>query len=469
MITKRESILSQILVVVQVLISLLLFLCLHLIVPQTTISIFDKIFFSTQIMVVWGLLFSKFRLGIVFRETPFFNMLRGYVATIMLGGFLFLFEVYALRFAGYQSYSLRFILTFLIVNLLLLIVFKWVMYFSMRYIRKIGYNTRSVMIIGDVHAESFIQSFIKAKDWGYRLTSVVTPSDDFRKSEDIPNVHVVKKQETLKHYITVNTVDDIFYCMSVKDERYNPEQLLQDAAEIGVNVHLMDEEVMHKLNENPDLLSNHDHLFKTYQTTPDRYIGLKIKDLFDFGFSAFILVVLSPLFLLIALLLKLQDGGPIFFKQERIGRNGRRFNCLKFRSMVIDAEALLDDLKDQNEADGPAFKIENDPRITKLGRFLRKTSLDELPQFYNVLKGDMSIVGPRPPLLKEVKQYERSQIRRLSMKPGITCIWQVKGRNKVSFKEWMEMDLEYIDNWSLWLDLKLFFATICVVFKANGR
>jgi lipopolysaccharide/colanic/teichoic acid biosynthesis glycosyltransferase len=137
--------------------------------------------------------------------------------------------------------------------------------------------------------------------------------------------------------------------------------------------------------------------------------------------------------------------------------------------MVVNAEALLDDLKQANEADGPVFKIENDPRITPFGKFLRKTSLDEFPQFYNVIKGDMSIVGPRPPLLREVQQYKRAQLRRLSMKPGITCIWQVKGRHTVSFEEWMRMDLAYIDHWSLWLDFKLIIATIGVVLKANGQ
>ena len=189
----------------------------------------------------------------------------------------------------------------------------------------------------------------------------------------------------------------------------------------------------------------------------------------DIFLSALIIVILMPLLLLIALLIRLEDKGPVFFKQERVGMNGRRFVCFKFRTMIVNAEQLLDELKDRNESDGPTFKIENDPRITKIGRILRKTSLDELPQFYNVIKGEMSIVGPRPPLLREVKQYERSQLRRLSMKPGITCIWQVSGRNSVSFKEWMRMDLEYIDNWSLWLDIKIMLKTVGVVLKANGQ
>jgi lipopolysaccharide/colanic/teichoic acid biosynthesis glycosyltransferase len=137
--------------------------------------------------------------------------------------------------------------------------------------------------------------------------------------------------------------------------------------------------------------------------------------------------------------------------------------------MILNAESMVEELQHQNESDGPTFKIENDPRITKIGKFLRKTSLDEFPQFFNVIKGEMSVVGPRPPLLSEVKQYEKYQLRRLSMKPGITCIWQVSGRNSISFKEWMQMDLDYIDNWSVWLDMKIILKTITVVFKANGQ
>ena len=217
------------------------------------------------------------------------------------------------------------------------------------------------------------------------------------------------------------------------------------------------------------LKKNFTGTFKTYQSTPEEYFWLKTKGCFDWVFSLLIIVAVSPIMLLIAILIKLEDGGPVLFKQERIGLNGRKFYCLKFRSMVPDAEALRAQLASLNESDGPTFKIENDPRITRVGRFIRKTSLDELPQFYNVLKNDMSIVGPRPPLHSEVIQYEQDQIRRLSMKPGITCIWQVWGRNSVSFKEWMQMDLKYIDTWSVWLDLKIIAATVLVVFKANGR
>jgi len=168
------------------------------------------------------------------------------------------------------------------------------------------------------------------------------------------------------------------------------------------------------------------------------------------------------------LLIKWTLPGPVLFNQVRMGLNGRKFNMYKFRSMHQDAENRLGALKSSNEMSGPVFKIANDPRVTPVGRFIRKFSIDELPQLFNVLKGDMSLVGPRPPVYKEVLEYQRWQRRRLSMRPGITCIWQVSGRNDIGFEEWMELDLQYIDNWSFWLDLKLLFKTIPAVLIGKG-
>ena len=168
------------------------------------------------------------------------------------------------------------------------------------------------------------------------------------------------------------------------------------------------------------------------------------------------------------LLIKWTLPGPVLFNQVRMGLNGRKFNMYKFRSMHQDAENRLGALKSSNEMSGPVFKIANDPRVTPVGRFIRKFSIDELPQLFNVLKGDMSLVGPRPPIYKEVLEYQRWQRRRLSMRPGITCIWQVSGRNDIGFEEWMKLDLQYIDNWSFWLDLKLLFKTIPAVLIGKG-
>ncbi len=194
-----------------------------------------------------------------------------------------------------------------------------------------------------------------------------------------------------------------------------------------------------------------------------------VKSILDRVLAAVGLLVLSPLFLLVGILIKISSPGPVLFRQARYGLNGRIFTLFKFRTMVVDAEKMREDLKAANEMDGPVFKIKEDPRVTGIGRLLRKTSFDELPQLINVLRGEMSLVGPRPPIPSEVKEYDHWQRRRLSMKPGLTCIWQVSGRNDVSFEEWMRMDLAYIDRWSLLLDVKLLLKTLPAVLLGTGR
>ncbi len=205
--------------------------------------------------------------------------------------------------------------------------------------------------------------------------------------------------------------------------------------------------------------------FVTHAPAPHQ---MAIKRLFDITASAAGLVLLSPLLLGVALIIKLTSRGPVFFRQKRVGLHGKPFNMLKFRSMVVNAEELRARLEALNEQSGPVFKIKNDPRITAIGRFIRKYSIDELPQLLNVLRGEMSVVGPRPPLPLEVEKYSAWQRRRLSVRPGLTCIWQVSGRNQISFEEWMYLDMQYIDNWTLMTDLGLILKTVPVVVTGRG-
>jgi exopolysaccharide biosynthesis polyprenyl glycosylphosphotransferase len=197
-------------------------------------------------------------------------------------------------------------------------------------------------------------------------------------------------------------------------------------------------------------------------------LALMLKRAVDVIFSAAALVVLSPVMLAIAIAIKLDSHGPVFYASERIGKRGRVFRCMKFRTMVRDAEKRQAEIMHMNERQGVLFKISNDPRITTLGRLLRKYSLDELPQFFNVLKGDMSIVGPRPPLASEVREYKLSHLRRLDVTPGITGLWQVQGRQDPSFDSYISLDVTYIENWSVWLDLKIILRTVVVVFAGTG-
>jgi exopolysaccharide biosynthesis polyprenyl glycosylphosphotransferase len=197
-------------------------------------------------------------------------------------------------------------------------------------------------------------------------------------------------------------------------------------------------------------------------------MGLLLKRMLDIVFSSLTLVILSPLLLLIAIAVKLDSPGPVFYRSERIGKKGHVFKCLKFRTMVRDAEKRRSEVMHLNEREGVLFKISNDPRITRLGHYLRKYSLDELPQFLNVLAGDMSVVGPRPPIASEVREYKLSYLRRLDVTPGITGLWQVQGRKDPSFDSYISLDVTYIENWSIWLDLKIIARTVAVVFAGTG-
>lgn len=189
-----------------------------------------------------------------------------------------------------------------------------------------------------------------------------------------------------------------------------------------------------------------------------------IKRIIDIVASFTGLILLSPLILIVSMLIKLESKGEVIFKQKRVGLNGKEFYMYKFRSMVINAEELKEQLESQNEMSGPMFKIKDDPRITKVGKFIRRTSIDELPQLINVIKGDMSLVGPRPSLPNEVKKFEQWMMERLEVKPGLTCIWQISGRNNIDFEDWMKLDIKYVRERSFKLDIKLILKTVLVLF-----
>ncbi len=192
------------------------------------------------------------------------------------------------------------------------------------------------------------------------------------------------------------------------------------------------------------------------------------KRMMDILVSGVALILFSPIFLTVAIAIKLTSKGPLLFKQTRVGLGGRHFTCLKFRSMIVNADEMKADLEHLNEATGPVFKIKNDPRMTPIGKFIRKASLDELPQLWNVFVGDMSIVGPRPAVPIEVEKYGQREFNRLAVRPGITCIWQISGRSNLSFEEWMELDLKYIENMSFWGDIKIVWQTVPAVLTGRG-
>jgi exopolysaccharide biosynthesis polyprenyl glycosylphosphotransferase len=270
----------------------------------------------------------------------------------------------------------------------------------------------------------------------------------------------------LPDYLTHEVVDEVVLSVTTR-QIGDLEEVILRCQELGVRVrlalrpfpHLQPRVEVEALNGVPLL---------TFATTPTSPLALFTKRVIDVGVAAVALLVTAALWPFLALAIKLSSRGPVLYRQERCGLRGRRFELLKFRTMVEGADRMQPELAHLNVMDGPVFKAPDDPRITGVGRWLRRWSLDELPQVVNVLKGDMALVGPRPPLPDEVVRYEPWQRRRLAMKPGLTCLWQVSGRSEVDFATWMAMDLAYIDQWSLWLDFKILALTVPAVLGGRG-
>jgi exopolysaccharide biosynthesis polyprenyl glycosylphosphotransferase len=331
-----------------------------------------------------------------------------------------------------------------------------------------GFNYINIVLISDDSSLQFIESLISNKDWGYRIIAIFTESPQLKEKYEKAIILLPKEYlGVLNDLMEVDIIDEVLYTKSkvIPSEVRN---VVRSCEELGVVFRLKYED--NKINlTNAVKTSIANEKFLNFINIPYNSTALAIKKIIDIGGALFLIIALSPLLLIIAVSVILTSRGPIIFKQARVGLRGRQFNLYKFRTMVVNAEILKKDLETANEVDGPVFKIKDDPRVTKIGRFLRKSGLDELPQLINVLKGEMSLIGPRPPLLKETQQYKRWQLRRLSVKPGLSCFWQVKpDRNNIKFEKWMELDLAYIDNWSLRLDFIILLKTIKTVFQRTG-
>lgn len=464
MIKERENVINNFIAFLDVLVGVSSFGFALLIFFRESVFVNSRDFQIIVILIAitWWVLSKSFSLSILHRSRPMsgilFNCLRlSVLGTIVLGLLIYFLDL--------RDISIHIIKFFLPINLILTFTFKTIVYVYMRRARERGRNTRTILVIGDDSALVFIRQLQVQKQWGYRIVGVI--GSESLKIQIGDSVPFLDSSTDISKILEDKVIDEVAYCKNepiIKEV----EDLVFICSEVGV--------VFRMYSPFFNMLANRTHLhyfdtlpMLTISKAPGDYFAQSIKVAFDFLTSLLILFILLPVFVIIGAIIKLTSSGSVFFKQERVGLMGRKFYIYKFRTMVQNAEALKEGLLHQNESDGPTFKMDRDPRITKVGKFLRKTSLDELPQFINVLLGDMSIVGPRPPVPSEVKEYERWQLRRLSMKPGITCIWQVSGRNTVSFDRWMEMDLEYIDNWSLKMDFIIFIKTIRAVLIASGR
>lgn len=340
---------------------------------------------------------------------------------------------------------------------------------ALMQVRRSGYNYRHLLILGyNEQAARMAQRIDANQVLGYKIHGYISEHDDVGARPTLQTPHpVIGSVKDLQTILEKGPVDEILLCVPFMKHLALVGDAVRMAEELGIVVRLFPDESGARLVSHLHIERfEGDHVITLFRE--QMLTQLLFKRLMDIVLSLVGLVVLSPLLLTVALVIRLTSPGPALFAQERVGMNKRLFKLYKFRSMYLDAEKRRRELEHLNEMDGPVFKIKNDPRITPFGRFIRKTSIDELPQLLNVLAGQMSLVGPRPPLLAEVDCYDWLYRRRLSIKPGITCLWQISGRNQITFKQWMEMDKAYIDNWSLWLDVKILAQTIPAVLLSRG-
>jgi exopolysaccharide biosynthesis polyprenyl glycosylphosphotransferase len=467
MIKEREQQINNVIGVFDVILSVLSFLIAYFIrdlfFEPPINSPQEYLIVGLIIIPTWFILIKSAHMAEMHRTRTYSMILASYLKVVVVGlGVVFL-AIFLFKLTNISRLAILF---FGAINLFTLFSVRIAVYRILKYMRAKGYNSRNVIVIADESSEDFIERIRANKEWGYILKYIVTNSSLlYKKYKDIATVHT--ERIALRNLIDSDVIDEVIYCKNdINQSRLT--QLLNDCQEVGV-VFRMQSQLFGKTATKTHLNHFDETPFLTFDNTPSDQFALRVKNTLSVLSAFFILVIWSPILILIALIIKMTSRGPVFFKQKRVGLRGRTFYMYKFRTMVVNAEELKQSLMQLNEADGPVFKIKNDPRVTKIGKFLRKTGLDELPQFINVLIGDMSLVGPRPPVPEEVKQYERWQLRRLSIKPGITCTWQIKpNRNDISFEDWMKMDLQYIDNWSNKLDLVLFFKTIRTIIKGTG-
>jgi exopolysaccharide biosynthesis polyprenyl glycosylphosphotransferase len=342
----------------------------------------------------------------------------------------------------------------------LLFLVRLIKTYTLRQFRLHGRNLRRVVIVGTgARAQELARMIREHGELGYRLVGFI---------DNVAQPGVIGTLDHMAEILRDNVVDEMMIALPIKTFYEEMENIVQVGAEQGITVRLhsdlfsvrLTRAVAEQLDETPIL---------SLYAAPEYGWGFACKRVMDVLGAGLALLVLLPLLLLLAVLIKLTSAGPIFFAQERLGYNKRLFRMYKFRTMVANAPQLQAQLEHLNEAGGPVFKIKDDPRVTPLGRILRKTSLDELPQLFNVLRGDLSLVGPRPLPQRDYERFDEFWFnRRFSVKPGITCTWQVSGRSNTDFDYWIRQDLEYIDRWSLALDVKILLKTIPAVFRGTG-
>jgi exopolysaccharide biosynthesis polyprenyl glycosylphosphotransferase len=418
------------------------------------------------VLVIWSVLLFSYHSYHSHRTVSLRREMLTVFRIVIVGNVLLATLAYLLPL---RQLSRAWFVLFGLLSALLLVLEKISLRVIARYVRAKGLNYRTVLIVGTGRRAIDVARVVEDhKYWGYKILGFV--SDGHRLPNGWARYRVYGTVPEIRSLLErgefPEIVDEIVFAVTRKklDEM---KQIFLLCEELGIRARVAMNFFQNRLAR-LEVEELEGIPFLTFTTTPSNETQLAAKRLLDVAVSLILLALSLPVILIAALAIKMTSPGSVVFKQQRIGLNGRTFTLYKFRTMIADAHERLSEVSHLNEMTGPVFKAKGDPRITSVGRILRRFSLDELPQLWNVLKGDMSLVGPRPPIPEEVRSYHRWQRRRLSMKPGLTCLWQVNGRNNVDFDRWMQMDLQYIDNWSPSLDLKILLRTIPAVLLGRG-
>lgn len=412
-----------------------------------------------NLLVLSGLYISK---RLTKRSTEIYEVSR---ATFLASAFLLLMA----KTLHIQMVSSSFVLVVWIVCTWAMVCGRLAARSFLLALRRRGHNARFLLIVGtNERAIEFAECIHARPELGYHMVGFVDDEwTGLSRFEETGHTRCCTF-EGLTDFLRHQVVDEVAIYLPLRSYYEHAAQLISLCEQHGIVIRV-DTQVFNLrsqsssaqgLNENSQVVA----FVNSVMTWPS-----VIKRLIDFVISAIALVLLAPVFLIVTFLVKFTSDGPVFFRQTRVGLNKRMFSIYKFRTMIADAEKVQNQLLSMNEMTGPVFKIKHDPRVTPLGRVLRKTSIDELPQLFNVLKGEMSLVGPRAMSLRDYQLFDQDwHRRRFSVKPGITCLWQIHGRNAIPFDQWMELDLQYIDKWSLWLDLKILLQTVPAVLRGTG-
>lgn len=417
----------------------------------------DSTLFFGGVLISWFFMLSSFWLyrskRLATLNDEFGDVLRAVsFATLILATLILIAE--------WSVFPKRFLLIFAAVSFILMFALRIFKRMLLHQFRLHGRNLRSVVVIGaGPRGQKLVQLMEKNPETGYKFLGFI---------DDMIDDNIIGSLDEIPSILASNVIDEIFVCLPIKSYYERMQTIAAAAEEQGITVRIysdlfnlnLSKAIPGEIGDTP-ILSIYASRLTDWQSF--------VKGSIDFVGGLVLLIVASPIMLLIAIVIKLTSPGPVFFVQDRVGLNKRRFKMYKFRTMEVDAEQRQLELEALNEADGPVFKMKNDPRITRPGTWLRKTSLDELPQLFNVLQGDLSLVGPRPLPERDFQRFDQHWFnRRFSVKPGITCIWQISGRSETSFDKWIVQDLEYIEKWSLGLDLKILFKTVPTVFRGTG-